>query len=77
MRLCLLGEFLPSVAAPEQVGLEDLRRRPEAQALARRCIEAGTELTEFLLGERVRIGVAAQPASEPLVGVFHSSFLPG
>ena len=59
MRLWLPGEFLASVAASEQVGFEDLGRRPEAEALARCGIEAGTELTEFVLRERIRIGVAA------------------
>jgi hypothetical protein len=57
MRLWLSGEFCCPIAASEQVGLEDLRGCPEAEAFARRGIEARAELTEILLGERVRIGL--------------------
>jgi hypothetical protein len=55
----VVGKFLASVAASEEVGLEDLRRRPEAEAFAPLGGEAGTELEEFFLRERVRIGVSA------------------
>ena len=77
MRLWLPGEFLASVAAAEQVGREHLGGGAEAEALARRGIEGCEELTEFFLREAVRIGVAAEPSSEPLVGVLHSPFLSG
>ncbi len=76
MRQWLPGKFLASVAAAEQVGLEHLGRRAEAEALARRGIEAGTELTKFLLRKRVRIGVATKPTSQSLVGVLNRTFLP-
>ena len=49
MRLWLPGEFLSFVAASEQVGLEDLGRRPEAQALARRGVQACAEGAQFPL----------------------------
>ena len=76
MRHWLPGEFLPSIAASEYVSLEPLGRRSEAEALARRGIEARAELTELLLGKRVRIEVAAEPSSETLVGVLDGAFLP-
>lgn len=59
MRLWLPGEFLASVAASEQVGLEHLGRGPVAQALARRGVQASTEGAQFFLRQAVRIGVAA------------------
>ena len=76
MRQWLPGEFLPSVSTSEQVGFEHLGRGAEAEALTRRGVEACAELTELLLGESVRIGVAAEPASETLVGVLDGTFLP-
>ena len=76
MRLRLPGEFFPSVAASEQVGLEHLGRSAEAKAFARRGIEARAELPEFLLRKRVGVGVAAEPTSKSFIGVFHSTFLP-
>ena len=59
MRLRLPGNFLASVAASEQVGSEHFGGGAEAETLAGRGIQARAELTEVLLGERVRIGVAA------------------
>ena len=70
----LPGEFLASVAVSEQVSLEDLRRRPEAEALARRGVNACAEMTEFLLRKYVWIGVAGEPTSETLAGVLHGTF---
>lgn len=77
MRLWLPGKFLASVAASEQVGLEHFRRCSEAEALARRGVQASTEGAQFFLRQAVRIGVAAEPSSETLVGILHGPFLPG
>lgn len=52
MRQWLPGEFHASVAASQQVGLEYLGRGVEAEALARRGVEACAQLTELLLGKR-------------------------
>ena len=59
MRLWLPGKFFASVAASEQVGLEHFRRCSEAEALARRGVQASTEGAQFFLRQAVRIGVAA------------------
>ena len=77
MRLWLAGTLLASVAASEQVGLEDLGGCPEAEAFARRGIQASAKRAQCLLGQAVRIGVAAEPTPKPLVGVFHRTFLLG
>jgi hypothetical protein len=76
MRQWVPGEFFPSVSQSEQVGLEYLGTGAEAEVFARRGIEAPAKLTELLLEKRVRVGVAAEPASELLVGVLYGTFLP-
>ena len=40
----------------------------------RRGVEAGTELAQLLLRQRVRIGVAADPAAQALVAVSIATF---
>ena len=77
MRLWLAGQSGAPMAATEEVGLEHLGGGTEAEAFAGCGVQPGTELSEILLGQAVRIGVAAEPATQPLVGILDRALLPG
>ena len=49
----------------------------EAETFARRSIQSGTECAQLVLRQAARVGVPAEPAPQPLVGVLDRAFLPG
>lgn len=65
------------VAAAEDVRPEHLGRGPVTQAPVWGSTETGTELVPLLPRERVRVGVAADPAAQTLIGVLDRAFPPG
>jgi len=64
------------MAAPENIGLEHLGGRAEAETFAGGGVQPGTQLSEILLGQAVGIGIATEPTSQPLVGILNRPFLP-
>jgi len=65
------------VATAEDVRPEHLGRGPVTQAPVWGSTETGTELAQLLPRERVRVGVAADPAAQTLIGVLDRAFPPG
>ena len=76
MRLRSTRQLLRSVAVADDIGSEDFRGRPVAEAFSRRGVQPGTEHTQVVPGAGRGVRISADPSPEPLVGVFDAAFLP-